>query len=269
LDGETDKKDITKLVLSESVGKKDNSIPSARWSPLSVSRGGGGDSHLKHVPSHTPSLDSKDDMRGLGLVATAGGMVTGRTVGEIPSDTDDKDHDGNNLNSTFNRTNNSEGSVTTSNSVHRNVDSFLLVIPTYTLYNEEDVVHLQPRCSWRGHGDSASDVIALHEHSCFVTASHDGYLRVWNIDSECLGELPLPNMTEKMRLADYRLFDVPGWKFVLERMELGKAHRDLAAKLISEMTQGDEWHEEHPTLQRKGSLNAGQLSVKRKNQNFK
>ena len=266
-----EKNDNSNLLLGNELNKSMDALNkkelvSAVSTP--ISSGSKGESALKMLKSRAPSMNTRDD--GKATVAALG-LATGRTVDEAAAATavdltSNKEHDASSPNATLNKSD--VPGISSNNSVQRNVDSFLLIIPTYTLYNEDDVIQLQPRCSWRGHGDSACDVIALHEHSCFVTASHDGYLRVWNIDSECLGELPLPNMTEKMRLADYRLFDVPGWKFVLERMELGKAHRDLAAKLIADMTQGDEWHEEHPTVQRRGSLSSMQVAAKRKKSKF-
>jgi hypothetical protein len=41
------------------------------------------------------------------------------------------------------------------------------------------------------HSDSIVLMEPLHKHACIITASLDGYKRVWNLDQECLGEISL------------------------------------------------------------------------------
>lgn len=41
--------------------------------------------------------------------------------------------------------------------------------------------------AWAAHSDTIPAIVALASHGCFVTVSHDGYHRVWNLDAECLG----------------------------------------------------------------------------------
>jgi WD40 repeat protein len=108
--------------------------------------------------------------------------------------------------------------------------------------------------SWRAHRDIVQDIVPLHEHGCFVTISLDGFNRIWNLDSELLGELPLPNVTEKMKST--RLSEEPTkWKFILEKIPVTKSHRDIAARLVKILTQAETPREEKE--RRKGGLPAG------------
>ena len=64
-----------------------------------------------------------------------------------------------------------------------------------------------------------------------MTGSHDGFHRVWNLEKTCLGEMQLPNLTEKMKKPKDPILERGGWKFILERMKVTEAHRDLADRL--------------------------------------
>jgi hypothetical protein len=98
---------------------------------------------------------------------------------------------------------------------------------------------------WTGHLDSIPILLPLHEHGCVVTVSLDGYHKIWNIEKECLGELALPNLTEKMKnpsssnstaMSPARV--VTGcltWKFVLERIQVSQHHREVAATLLANL----------------------------------
>ena len=57
-----------------------------------------------------------------------------------------------------------------------------------------------PSAHFPAHLDSATVLVPMHEHGCFVTASHDGFHRVWNLDKACLGEMPLPNLTDRLKI---------------------------------------------------------------------
>jgi WD40 repeat protein len=116
------------------------------------------------------------------------------------------------------------------------------------------------------HLDSTCVLVPMHEHGCFVTASHDGYHRVWNLDKACLGELALPNITEKMKVPKEPIVGTLGttpetdmkhwsrpkipeggdakagaaapapvflnpWKFIQERIAITATHEALARRL--------------------------------------
>jgi len=135
-------------------------------------------------------------------------------------------------------------------------------------------INVKVRCclQFPAHLDSACVLVPMHEHGCFMTASHDGYHRVWNLDKTCLGEMPLPNLTEKMKVpkepivgtlgttleTDMKYWSRPKatsasqpaavaavtaaaaavplflnkWKFIQERIAITKVHHDLAGRLV-------------------------------------
>jgi WD40 repeat protein len=91
--------------------------------------------------------------------------------------------------------------------------------------------------AWNGHDDMIPTAIALNAHGCFVTVSHDGFHRVWNLDMECLGELALPNITEHMK-SNARCKEIESrWKFILEQIPISKRHIDIANTIVKSLKQ--------------------------------
>ena len=76
-------------------------------------------------------------------------------------------------------------------------------------------------------------VVSLAEHGCVMTLSVDGYHRIWNIDTECLGEMPLPNLVDAMKVeaAQFDKRPMDGWKFVVQRIPVTDEHKDTAKRL--------------------------------------
>jgi WD40 repeat protein/Ca2+-binding EF-hand superfamily protein len=90
--------------------------------------------------------------------------------------------------------------------------------------------------SWLCHHDSITSAVAMDESACFVTVSHDGFYRLWNIEEDCLGELVLPNITEKMKTPEFKIVDLMGsWKFILEKLPVSQAHKDFAFILVNNL----------------------------------
>jgi hypothetical protein len=87
--------------------------------------------------------------------------------------------------------------------------------------------------SWVCHNDTVVDLIALHDHGCCVTVSIDGFHRVWNLDSDCLGEMLLPNLTDKMKSYSRIKQTRSHWKFIMERIPVNVSHFDIASKLLA------------------------------------
>ena len=109
--------------------------------------------------------------------------------------------------------------------------------------------------SFPGHLDSIGVLVPMSEHGCFITASHDGFHRVWNLDNVCLGEMQLPNLTDKQKSPKEPIMGTLGtllleglnpeearaamgaasnmniWKFILERIAITTKHEEIAAKL--------------------------------------
>ena len=94
----------------------------------------------------------------------------------------------------------------------------------------------KPVMSWLAHKDTISVSVPMHEHSCLVTISHDGFHRVWNLDKVCLGEMQLPNLTDKMKKPKDPIVEKSVWKFILEKMRVTDAHKELAVKLTEMVT---------------------------------
>eukprot|EP01035_Chromulina_nebulosa_P018163 gene18163-23821_t len=90
-----------------------------------------------------------------------------------------------------------------------------------------------PSHAFIGHCDSISNIVSMTEHGCFLSVSLDGYHRIWNADQQCLGELALPNLTERMKVKPSNLPFVRSYKFVLEKISISKAHKDMSILLVS------------------------------------
>lgn len=87
--------------------------------------------------------------------------------------------------------------------------------------------------SWVVHNDAVIDMVALHDHGCYLTVSIDGFHRVWNLDTDCLGEMLLPNTTDKMKAASRIKNTRSRWKFIMERIPVNVSHYDIASKLLA------------------------------------
>ena len=87
--------------------------------------------------------------------------------------------------------------------------------------------------SVRMHKDSVNVMLDMADHGCMCTMAHDGYLRMVNLDMECLGEMALPNLTIKMKDTKRRaIVPFPHWRFILERMPIMEQHHMWAKKLV-------------------------------------
>jgi WD40 repeat protein/Ca2+-binding EF-hand superfamily protein len=123
---------------------------------------------------------------------------------------------------------------------------------------------------WVAHKDSISVSVPMPEHNCLVTGSHDGFHRVWNLDENCLGEMKLPNLTEKMKAPKDPIMKKAGWKFILERMTVTDAHRDLADRLTAMIKKYGDGHDESDRDRRIGNISAvhlGQLGAGEESEN--
>lgn len=100
---------------------------------------------------------------------------------------------------------------------------------------KEGLIKVITRNQWRCHYDTISAVLPMHDHGCFMTISYDGYQRIWNIDKDCLGELPLPNITEKMKNPRQKIADLDSWKFILERIPVTEAQKAIAHILVQKL----------------------------------
>jgi Ca2+-binding EF-hand superfamily protein len=85
---------------------------------------------------------------------------------------------------------------------------------------------------YAAHHDTIPKVVALSTNSCLMTVSHDGFHRLWNLDMEILGELPLPNITEQMKQTSMCTEVGTQWKFILERIPVTDEHRELAYGIV-------------------------------------
>lgn len=92
-----------------------------------------------------------------------------------------------------------------------------------------------PKQRFLGHIDMIPSIIDMANHGCYATVSYDGFHRVWNADQVCLGELALPNLTDKMKLKHPRIPKVLGWRFVLEKISISSLQQELTLKIISQI----------------------------------
>jgi hypothetical protein len=88
---------------------------------------------------------------------------------------------------------------------------------------------------WKAHSDSIQKIICLGENGCIQSTSHDGYQRCWNVDGDCLGELLLPNVTDKMLKPELRTIPKTLWKFLLEKISVQPRHIEIAKRLTEEI----------------------------------
>jgi Ca2+-binding EF-hand superfamily protein len=87
--------------------------------------------------------------------------------------------------------------------------------------------------SARMHKDSVNVMLDMADHGCMCTMAYDGYLRMVNMDMECLGEMALPNLTIKMKETKRRaIVPFPPWRFILERMPITDQHHVWAKTLV-------------------------------------
>lgn len=117
---------------------------------------------------------------------------------------------------------------------------------------------IRPNRCWLAHIDFVGGLVSFEEHGCIFSYSHDGFHRMWNADCECLGELSLPNLTERMKNPRQKVADIGGWKFILERIPASQAHRDLAGRLIESINS----QKRHLSDNRAERRNAAKSSMK-------
>ena len=87
--------------------------------------------------------------------------------------------------------------------------------------DKKPVKTLQAALWWYAHTDGILSLIPAVEHNCFVSMSLDGYIRLWNLQEECVGEVPLPNIADHHRRQPRgeKLVARPAsWKFVMEKV---------------------------------------------------
>lgn len=127
---------------------------------------------------------------------------------------------------------------------HRSMSQFILDTQNTHIMGVDTASMITSVRAYQLHSDLIAAIVPLKEHGCLITCSFDGYQRVINLDGECLGEMPLPNMTEKMKEKSLHI----QWKFLLEKLPVKDSHRDIAAKLLRSINEG------------KSGNNAGKLS---------
>jgi Ca2+-binding EF-hand superfamily protein len=116
----------------------------------------------------------------------------------------------------------------------RSMSEFILDTQNTQIKGLSSMSILKSIRAYRIHTDLIAAVVPLREHGCLITCSLDGYQRILNLDGECLGEMPLPNITEKMKERSLHA----NWKFLLEKLPVKDSHRDIAAKLLKSMYDG-------------------------------
>jgi WD40 repeat protein len=125
--------------------------------------------------------------------------------------------------------------------------------------NEKDAVYIPSHMSFKAHTDVIHNVEPLPEHGCIVSSSQDGYHRVWNLLGDCLGEMPLPNITDKMKKDPGRYSDV--WKFVAEKIPVTNAHIAFSKLIVKNIEEG--LYDEQVFVERRKAIDAGLIALKK------
>jgi Ca2+-binding EF-hand superfamily protein len=116
----------------------------------------------------------------------------------------------------------------------RSMSQFILETQNTQIMGLESVTTMSSIRAYRFHSDVICAIAPLLEHGCLITCSLDGYQRIINMDGECLGEMPLPNITEKMKERSLHIH----WKFLLEKLPIKESHCDIATKLLKSILDG-------------------------------
>jgi Ca2+-binding EF-hand superfamily protein len=116
----------------------------------------------------------------------------------------------------------------------RSMSQFILETQNAQIMGRDSITTLNSIRAYRFHSDVIAGIAPLREHGCLITCSLDGFQRIVNMDGECLGEMPLPNITEKMKERSLHIH----WKFLLEKLPIKDSHCDIAAKLLKSIHDG-------------------------------
>jgi len=89
---------------------------------------------------------------------------------------------------------------------------------------------------WKGHDQTiVSGISTLHPPS-FLSASADGFMTVWGLDGDLLGEMRMPNV-DAARQYQRNHFHYPikelEWNFPEEKTDVSKHHKEVAEELIN------------------------------------
>lgn len=84
----------------------------------------------------------------------------------------------------------------------------------------------------KAHLETISALLPFNGLGCFMTVSHDGYKRVWNCEGDCLGQMPLPNLSDAMKNPPEPVVVNPEWTFSLDKFIVTEAHHKFAGQLI-------------------------------------
>ena len=66
---------------------------------------------------------------------------------------------------------------------------------------------------WKAHKDTITAATELSTTGCIVTISNDGYQRLWNLESTCLGECLLPNVSEDLQRNKLKVYKASKWLY--------------------------------------------------------
>lgn len=124
--------------------------------------------------------------------------------------------------------------------------------------NYTKIIH--PCQSWIGHLDSITSIAGISEHGSFLTVSHDGFHRIWNPEKVCLGEMPLPNMTERMKNPRKKVVESKGWKFILEKIPMTRVHFEVAVSLVKTLIDQRRGHTVGDRGRRNANFNSSLVS---------
>ena len=119
--------------------------------------------------------------------------------------------------------------------------------------NAKNASYVSSYHSFKAHSDIIHNLVPLTEHCCLASSSQDGFHRVWNLLGDCLGEMPLPNITEKMQNDPTRC--KYSWRFIAEKIPVTKAHVSISQQLCKDIKEGV--YGDKNVVERRKAIDAG------------
>lgn len=85
---------------------------------------------------------------------------------------------------------------------------------------------------WKAHNDTITAATTLSSTGCIVTVSNDGYQRLWNLESTCLGECLLPNVSEDLQKNKLKVYKASKWMYRGNSFAFNERQRHIADALV-------------------------------------
>jgi WD40 repeat protein len=116
-----------------------------------------------------------------------------------------------------------------------------------------EVVKVAPRTMWQAHGDAITAVQLIQEPQSILTASVDGFSKIWSLQGECLGMLDI-----------FEPVPLPGsWKFPINMVRREEQNAVEARALLQVLSRQEEEEKEKVRKEKEWEKNGGQPMTER------